>query len=1607
MNGDQFFVNIDVSELASEFLPADGAIHITVTPGAILDLPVDPIDLKAGFDESGNLVLISGLNVIVLHGYDAANQEAPVTLLDINSDPIDVADAVLTTNPSDFDWPSDLVDALPSNGIYTPFADGQQQADASGAGIEAAGVLDGTLGLAGAETDLDGGAPFDGPRINYTPTVGNITLAASEDGLPVIGTFDGADKNGDPLTFEILIQPSEGTVVDNGDGTFYFVPGAAFQDLAEGETREVSFTYVAKDPEGATSAPATVTVTVTGVNDSPDAKNVAASSDEDGAVVTAAFSADDVDSDDDAASLVYSILTQPAEGSVVNNGNGTFGFDPGHDFQDLAEGETRDVSFTYQVTDKHGATDTATATITITGHNDAPVTANVKGAVTESGYSTIAFAGEDIDSDDNQASLTYVVLFQPLGGHVTVNGDGTFTFEAGDDFEFLPQGSSVPVNFLYAAVDAHGAYSNISLATITVTGENDAPVARNVTASTTENLSATRFFDTSDADLDGLFRTYQITSQPSAGAVSLGLIPGTFRFNPGTAFDGLAAGETKDVSFTYTATDSHGAVSNEATVTIHVTGQNDAPVANNQSVAITENQSATVTFAADDIDSDDDTASLAYTVLKAPTKGSVSINGDGTFTYNPGTDFDGLASGQTEQVSFTYRATDDHGANSATRTVTVTVTGTNDAPVAGNVSQTVSDIGSVTMAFPADDIDSDDNQASLTYVILGQPLLGGHVTVNGDGTFTFDTDGDFAWLAQGASLPVSFAYVAIDSHGAASNIAIATFTVSGTNQAPVANNLTINVTESGTATGFFSGSDADIDGIFRTYQIVAQPIAGIAAAGFLPGSFTFKTSGQFEGLSLGESQDVSFTYTAKDSHGAVSAPATVTVHVTGQNDAPTAANQAITVAEGASATIAFAADDIDSDDNTASLSYSILKAPTKGSVAVNGDGTYTFDAGTDFDYLNAGESAQVTFTYRATDSHGANSSTRTVTVTVTGEDDNLPPVAVPMTVFVDEDTPLIGAAFAGFDPNGDAITYQVLSGPVVNNGDGTFSYDPTAYDSLAQGESSVVSFSYEAIDSMGAHSAPADSAITITGLNDAPVAFDQAFGTDEDTGFYTSFAGADVDNGAVLTYQFVGPADGFTNNGDGTFTFDPGADFQFLKDGESQNVSVQYQAIDEHGAISNTGTIVVTVTGKDDIVINHAPDADDQGVILPEGKLLTLAFAGDDVDADDDQASLTYAILTQPALGAVVSNGDGTFTFSQGSAFDALKPGETQAVSFTYQATDSHGAVSSVATVSIFVNGANVAPTTAYCPLPDAATLAGYDFVAGTDAKDKYDGDNKDNHWIQGYAGDDNLQGGSLDDLIEGGDGKDDLKGNNGNDIIIGGAGDDKIDGQAHNDCLQGNDGNDTIQGGTGTDVLHGDAGDDDLDGGSENDYVAGGIGNDTLHGGNGDDQLFGEEGDDVIFGDEANDVIHAGAGNDKLNGGANDDILYGEDGDDIITSAGGNDQVYGGKGDDQIDAGAGSNNAIYYTSALDGHDLITSFDGNPTGGNDVLNLDGLFDSLEAALGALNTAARTAMTSVNSTAPGQVDVFVDHDQNAGTTALHVATIMTVDAVTVGQDIVVV
>ena len=198
-------------------------------------------------------------------------------------------------------------------------------------------------------------------------------------------------------------------------------------------------------------------------------------------------------------------------------------------------------------------------------------------------------------------------------------------------------------------------------------------------------------------------------------------------------------------------------------------------------------------------------------------------------------------------------------------------------------------------------------------------------------------------------------------------------------------------------------------------------------------------------------------------------------------------------------------------------------------------------------------------------------------------------------------------------------------------------------------------------------------------------------------------------------------------------------------------------------------------------------------------------------------------------------------------------------------------------------------------------------------------------------------------------------------------------------------DGNDSINAAT----LKASAGRLSIDGGGGNDTITGGLGHDVMAGGDGNDRLLGGGGDDQLFGGDGKDLMDGGAGNDLLAGG---------DGNDSLTGGIGNDTIVGGEGDDTMTGGT-SNDTFRYESILDGHDVILSFDGNPAGGQDVLDLDKLFDSLGVL--AADRASRVLISDKGAS----VDIFVDADGIAGF-ELSVATLKTADIISVGQDILV-
>ncbi|MGO4369133.1 Ig-like domain-containing protein, partial [Pseudomonas sp. PAB10] len=631
-----------------------------------------------------------------------------------------------------------------------------------------------------------------------------------------------------------------------------------------------------QDEHGALSS-STVDVTITGTNDAPVAVADTAAGTEN-QTLSIDVLANDTDVDDGHAFTLVSASAPIGQGSASVVGNQLL-FNPGTDFDHLAQGAVEHVTLNYQMQDEYGSLSSSTVDVTITGTNDAPVAVADTAAGTENQPLTIDVLGNDTDVDDGHA-FTLVSASAPIGqGSASVAGN-QLQFNPGADFDHLAQGVVEHVTLTYQMQDEHGALSS-STVDVTITGTNDAPVAVADTATGTENQTLTIDVLANDTDVDDGHAFTLVSASAPANQGGASVVGNQLQFNPGSDFDHLAQGVVEHVTLTYQMQDQYGALSS-STVDVTITGTNDAPVAVADTAAGTENQTLSIDVLANDTDADDGHLFTLNSASAPANKGTASVV-DNQLVFTPGSDFDHLAQGAVEHVTLTYQMQDEHGALSSS-TVDVTITGTNDAPVA--VADTAAGTENQTLSIDvlANDTDVDDGHA-FTLVSASAPANQGSASVAGN-QLQFNPGTDFDHLAQGATASVTLSYTMTDEHGAISTSSV-DVTITGTNDAPVAVADTAAGTENQTLTIDVLGNDTDVDdGHAFTLNSVSAP-ANKGTASVVGNQLLFTPGTDFDHLAQGAVEHVTLTYQMQDEHGALSS-STVDVTITGTNDAPVA-----------------------------------------------------------------------------------------------------------------------------------------------------------------------------------------------------------------------------------------------------------------------------------------------------------------------------------------------------------------------------------------------------------------------------------------------------------------------------------------------------------------------------------------------------------------------------------------------------------------------------------------------------------------------------------------------------------------------------------------------
>jgi VCBS repeat-containing protein len=298
------------------------------------------------------------------------------------------------------------------------------------------------------------------------------------------------------------------------------------------------------------------------------------------------------------------------------------------------------------------------------------------------------------DSDPDGDNLSAVLVSGPTHGSLTLNPDGSFTYTPAANYNGTD-------SLTYRAGDGT-LTSNPATVTITVTDSNDAPTAVDDAYSSAEDMALTVGAPgvlANDSDPDGNPLSTVAGSGPSHGSLTLNP-NGSFTYTPAANYNGSD-------SFSYRASDGT-ATSSLATVTITVSAVNDAPTAAADSYGTAEDTALTV--AAPGVlgnDSDPDGNPLSAVVGSGPSHGTLTLNGNGSFTYTPVANYSG-------SDSFTYRA-GDGTLTSGLATATITVTAVNDAPTvtvaaggicgtddrSGTINLTVGDVDTAALTLSA------------------------------------------------------------------------------------------------------------------------------------------------------------------------------------------------------------------------------------------------------------------------------------------------------------------------------------------------------------------------------------------------------------------------------------------------------------------------------------------------------------------------------------------------------------------------------------------------------------------------------------------------------------------------------------------------------------------------------------------------------------------------------------------------------------------------------------------------------------------------------------------------------------------------------------------
>ncbi|HCE1796847.1 TPA: tandem-95 repeat protein [Vibrio parahaemolyticus] len=1038
-----------------------------------------------------------------------------------------------------------------------------------------------------------------------------VTLdAIEEDGGSIIITTEELlsnvdDEDKDTLSVEnLIIDKGNGTLVDNGDGTWTFTPQID-------DDTEVSFTFDIIDDEDLVVS-GSANLDILPINDAPNAENDVITTEEDTAV-TIDVLVNDSDVEGDALSIQSASV--PSEQGSVDIVDGKLVFTPAENFNGEA-------TITYIVTDGD-LTDEAKVTVTVTPVNDSPVAVDDTTSIQEDTAVTIDVLTNDTDVDGDKLSIESASVPKEQGTVEVV--DGKLVFTPVENF-------NGDAEITYIVTD--GQLTDEAKVTVTVNPVNDAPTIKvdaveSITedAVSTDTVVATLTVRDTDTPEDQL--TVSLENNSNGYFVLVGdevklTQAGVDAVNNDELnLKGLTISASVSDGVNPTASDSDSLIVNRV---------NDAPTVENALAdQVLSEDFASYTIDLNDAFKDSDSA-LNFSV-SGNSNVLVSIE-NGIATISPTADWNG-------SETLTFTATDPSG-ESISQTVNFTV-----APVADIVADTatvVEDTPTIIKVLGNDTFEGDGKVVSLD---ANNGPANGTVSVNPDGSVTYTPNDNY----HGTD---SFTYIV--TSGGVSESTTVSVDVTPENDAPVAKDDIATTQEDTVVTIDVLPNDTDVDGDKLSVESASLPKEQ-GTVEVVNGKLVFTPAENFNG-------DAEITYTVTD--GELTDEAKVTVTVNPVNDAPTIKVDAVeSITEDAVSTDTVVATltvrDTDTSEDQLTVS---LENNSNGYFVLVGDEVKLTQAGVDA--VNNDELNLKDLTISASVSDGVNPTASDSDSLVVNRVNDAPTVEnaiVDQVLSEDFDVYTIdlNEVFKDSDSSlkisvsgNDNIQISIVNGvatitPTADwNGKETITF--TAKDPSGESVSQTVDFTVAPVVDIEADSSnvveDTPTIINVLG-NDTFEGKDKVVSLDAENG---------PKNGTVIV------------NNDGTVTYTPDDNYV----GEDT-----FTYIVTSGGVSESTTVEVNVTP-----VNDAPVAKNDISTTQEDTAVTIDVLSNDSDMDGDKLSIQSASVPEAQGKVEIVEGKLVFTPSENFNGDA---------EIIYTITD--GQLTDEAKVTVTVNPVNDAPT--------------------------------------------------------------------------------------------------------------------------------------------------------------------------------------------------------------------------------------------------------------------------------------------------------------------------